>query len=102
MAGYTVEPGALRAAAKRIRGAVKGVEEVHLDKLADGDFDFGNSDAAHAFSELMATWHQALGKVLKEEGEEAAEKLDDTAGSYEGREDDSAGQFAPSAAGGAR
>ncbi|MFJ9173379.1 hypothetical protein [Streptomyces sp. NPDC102360] len=86
MTGYAVEPEVLRSAAKRIRDAVNGADKVHLDELSEETTDFGHSGAEVAFDALMATWNQALTKTLKDAGEEAADKLADTALAYERQE----------------
>ncbi|MGY0491354.1 hypothetical protein [Streptomyces sp. WG-D5] len=99
MTGYTIEPEVLRAAAKRVRGAVNSVDRLHLDKLGDGEIDFGHGDAAKAFTELITTWHHALTKVLKDEGEETAGKLSDSAGEYERGENDTVCRLEASAQG---
>ncbi|MFZ3572403.1 hypothetical protein ACOKM5_36340 [Streptomyces sp. BH097] len=94
MTGYSVEPEVLRSAAKKIRDAVTGADKVHLDKIAEDTPDFGHSAAEVAFDELMATWHQALTKTLKDDGEGSADKLADTALQYERQEQLVHGSFA--------
>ncbi|MGY0488819.1 WXG100 family type VII secretion target [Streptomyces sp. WG-D5] len=86
MTGYSVEPETLRASAKSITNAVAAVDKVHLDKLADDTPEFGHGDASDAYEELLATWHQALTKVLKDEAEGSADGLKSSADRYEKNE----------------
>ncbi|WP_328634823.1 WXG100 family type VII secretion target [Streptomyces sp. NBC_00356] len=86
MTGYFVEPEVLRASAKSIKDAVEAVDRVHLDKLADDTPEFGHGDASDAYEELLATWHQALTKVLKDESQGSADGLKGVADRYEQNE----------------
>ncbi|MGP3770065.1 WXG100 family type VII secretion target [Streptomyces sp. SDT5-1] len=86
MTGYTVEPEALRASAKSIADAVEAVDKVHVDKLAEDAPEFGHGDASDAYAELLATWHQALTKTLKDEAEGSADGLKSSADLYEKNE----------------
>ncbi|WP_425839339.1 WXG100 family type VII secretion target [Streptomyces fractus] len=86
MTGYSVEPEVLRASATLIRDAVEAVDRIHLDKLADDTPEFGHGDASDAYQELLATWHQALTKVLKDESQGSADGLKDVADRYERNE----------------
>ncbi|MFI5664152.1 WXG100 family type VII secretion target [Streptomyces sp. NPDC051684] len=94
MTGYSVEPEVLRSAAKKIRDAVSDVDKLHLDELTEKTADFGHSEAELAFEQLMGTWHQALTKTLKDDAEESADKLADTAREYERQEQLVNGSFA--------
>ncbi|MFF3497158.1 WXG100 family type VII secretion target [Streptomyces sp. NPDC002795] len=86
MTGYSVEPEVLRASAKSIKDAVAVVDKVHLDKLADDTPEFGHGDASDVYGELLATWHQALTKALKDGAEGSADGLKDVADRYERNE----------------
>ncbi|MYT73159.1 MULTISPECIES: hypothetical protein [unclassified Streptomyces] len=83
MTGYYVDPEVLRASAKSIMKAVEAVSKVHLDKLSGEKTEFGHDDASAAYKEFLATWHQALTKVLKDESEGSADGLKDSADRYE-------------------
>ncbi len=96
MNGYRVDPGTLRSAAEKITGSVKGVDDVKVADLGDSPGDFGHSEAQDAFSELMATWNEALTNKLKADAEASAEKLKTTASNYEVAEAFSGDAFAPS------
>jgi hypothetical protein len=99
MTGYGVDPDTLRSASKKITDSVKGVDDVKVGNLGENPGDFGHSEAQDAFSQLMATWNQALTKKLKTDAEASAEKLKSTAANYEAAEARSDGAFAPSKVG---
>lgn len=99
MTGYGVDPGTLRSASKKITDSVKGVDDVKVGNLGEHPGDFGHSDAQDAFSQLMATWNQALTNKLKADAEASAEKLKTTASNYEAAEAHSGDAFAPSKVG---
>lgn len=99
MSGYGVEPDTLRSAAKKITDSVKGVDDVKVGELGQNPGEFGHSEAQDAFSELMATWNQALTNKLKADAEASAEKLKTTASNYEAAEAYSGDTMAPTKVG---
>lgn len=92
MADVRVEPSELRTASKKIKAAGDKGDETKLDEIANGA-DFGHSDAAKAFEELMATWNVAVTKTLKDDADSSADKLNDNAESYERSEQQSQNHF---------
>ncbi len=93
MSGYEVDPDTLRSAAKKITNSVKEVDDVKVKDLADTSGDFGHDEAAAAYSQLMATWDEALTNTLKKDAEASAEKLESTASNYESAETESDNSF---------
>ncbi|OEU86569.1 hypothetical protein DB35_22915 [Streptomyces abyssalis] len=100
MGQFDVEPSELRAASKKIKDSVDNSDKVKLKELGDASGDFGHADAAAEFSQLMATWTEAIKSPMKEDGENSADKLKENAESYERSEQQSQNHFTgPAAAG---
>ncbi|NLU66524.1 WXG100 family type VII secretion target [Streptomyces sp. HNM0574] len=92
---YQVEPSELRSAAKKIKDAAGDSDKVKLGEAKDSVGDFGHDAASTSFSRLMSTWEKAVSEPLKGDAEASAEKLEDTATSYEQAETDSSHYFQP-------
>ncbi|MDF3140111.1 MULTISPECIES: hypothetical protein [unclassified Streptomyces] len=93
MGQFDVEPSELRSASKKIKDSVGRSDKVKLDELGDSSGDFGHGEAAKEFSQLMATWMEAIKSPMKEDGENSAAKLDENAASYERAEQESQNHF---------
>ncbi|THA24209.1 hypothetical protein E4198_05150 [Streptomyces sp. RKND-216] len=84
--GYEVDPETLRSGAKKITDAVSKADDVKVKELGAAAPEFGHEEAQKAYSELMATWDEALTNTLKKDAEASAEKLESTASNYESAE----------------
>jgi uncharacterized protein YukE len=97
--GYEVDPETLRSAAKKIKDAVKEVDDVKVKELGANPPKFGHGEAEEAYSQLMATWDEALMNTLKKDAETSAEKLESTASNYESAESEADNSFTSPAVG---
>ena len=97
--GYEVDPETLRSAAKKIKDAVKKTDDVKVKELGASPPKFGHGKAEEAYTQLMATWDEALTNTLKKDAEASAEKLESTASHYEAAETEADNSFTSPAVG---